>query len=183
MTEGNVYIQWHRRDNAGRVEILQLEENDEVKTDFVPGTETAINIPGLLGFASVSRARRHWPTAPVPEHGFGLCRHAPDAEKAEVLSEAPSISPPDRHQGARPLRRSGRKTSRRADRWRRSAIVPDRRGRSRSPRRSAFSDGRIYAACEDGYLYVFGPNGKAPLPEKDLGCHRGPQSADGAEGG
>jgi outer membrane protein assembly factor BamB len=27
---------------------------------------------------------------------------------------------------------------------------------------------RIYAACEDGYLYVFGPDGKAQLPTRDL---------------
>ena len=30
----------------------------------------------------------------------------------------------------------------------------------------AVADGRIYVACEDGYLYVFGPDGNAPLPDK-----------------
>ncbi|MCA9064448.1 MAG: PQQ-binding-like beta-propeller repeat protein, partial [Planctomycetaceae bacterium] len=39
--DGNVFIQWHRRDNAGRVEIMRLED-DGVKTDFVKGTQTAI---------------------------------------------------------------------------------------------------------------------------------------------
>jgi outer membrane protein assembly factor BamB len=32
----------------------------------------------------------------------------------------------------------------------------------------AVADGRVFAACEDGYLYVFGTNGKEPLPTKDL---------------
>jgi outer membrane protein assembly factor BamB len=32
----------------------------------------------------------------------------------------------------------------------------------------AVAGGRIYVPCEDGYLYVLGPDGKAPLPEKDL---------------
>src|SRR5690606_28102457 len=43
---GNVYVQWHRRDNAGRVEILRLA-GDTVETDFVKGTQTAIHLPGL----------------------------------------------------------------------------------------------------------------------------------------
>ncbi|MEO1972944.1 MAG: PQQ-binding-like beta-propeller repeat protein, partial [Pirellulaceae bacterium] len=32
----------------------------------------------------------------------------------------------------------------------------------------AVADGRLYVPCEDGYLYVLGPGGKAPLPLKDL---------------
>jgi outer membrane protein assembly factor BamB len=32
----------------------------------------------------------------------------------------------------------------------------------------AVAGGRIYVPCEDGYLYVFGPGGQAPLPTKDL---------------
>ena len=32
----------------------------------------------------------------------------------------------------------------------------------------AVCDGRVYFGCEDGYLYVLGPEGKAPLPSKDL---------------
>ena len=53
---GNVYVQWHRRDNAGRVEILKLVDG-KVRTDFVKGTETAIQLPGLLSFASVAPDR------------------------------------------------------------------------------------------------------------------------------
>ncbi|GAG94765.1 unnamed protein product, partial [marine sediment metagenome] len=33
---------------------------------------------------------------------------------------------------------------------------------------AAVCDGRIYFGCEDGYLYVLGAGGKAPLPSKDL---------------
>ncbi len=32
----------------------------------------------------------------------------------------------------------------------------------------AVADGRVYVPCEDGYLYVLGPDGNAPLPETDL---------------
>jgi outer membrane protein assembly factor BamB len=32
----------------------------------------------------------------------------------------------------------------------------------------AVADGRVYVSCEDGYLYVFGPGGKAALPTTDL---------------
>mgnify|MGYP001987781287 CR=1 FL=1 len=34
---GNVYVQWHRRDNAGRVERIRLIDNDsdELKVDFI----------------------------------------------------------------------------------------------------------------------------------------------------
>src|SRR5205807_6508682 len=32
----------------------------------------------------------------------------------------------------------------------------------------AVRGGRVYVPCEDGYLYVLGPDGKAPLPKQDL---------------
>ncbi len=41
----------------------------------------------------------------------------------------------------------------------------------------AVADGRVYVPCEDGYLYVLGPGGKAPLPTKDLEVVEDPQSA------
>lgn len=163
--DGNVYIQWHRRDNAGRVEIMRLE-GDEVKTDFVKGTETAINIPGLLGFASVA-VRDGVVYRTRPEHGLGLCRHEPEADQAEMLFEAPSISPPivtrehvlygglDGKLHVVPLQ--GKKTRSFPTAQEVPITAP-----------LAVSDGRIYAACEDGYLYVFGPNGTAGLPTKDL---------------
>ncbi len=33
----------------------------------------------------------------------------------------------------------------------------------------AVADGRVLVACEDGYVYIFGPDGQAALPEEDLG--------------
>ncbi|MFP6765631.1 MAG: PQQ-binding-like beta-propeller repeat protein, partial [Planctomycetaceae bacterium] len=42
--DGTVYVQWHRRDNAGRVEALRLttdaDGNDTLETAIVPGTQT-----------------------------------------------------------------------------------------------------------------------------------------------
>ena len=91
--QGDVYVQWHRRDNAGRVEVLRIDDQDSVSTTFVPGTETAIDLHGLLSFSSVSvrgdaiyRAR--------PQEGVGLCRHSLSDEKPTVLPAAPSICSP-----------------------------------------------------------------------------------------
>ena len=89
--EGNVYVQWHRRDNAGRVEIFRLSGN-EVQTDFVKGTQTAIHLPGLLSFASVS-IRGDDVYRVRPEQGLGLCRHSRGQEQPQVLCPAPSICP------------------------------------------------------------------------------------------
>src|SRR4029079_3192806 len=89
---GNVYVQWHRRDNAGRVEILKLA-GDKVEADFVKGTETAIHLPGLLSFASVS-VRGKDAYRVKPEQGLGLVRHTIGNDKPEVLCESPSICPP-----------------------------------------------------------------------------------------
>lgn len=164
--DGNVYIQWHRRDNAGRVEIMRFED-DGVKTDFVRGTETAINIPGLLGFASVA-VRDGVVYRTRPEQGLGLCRHAPNEEEPAVLCESPSISPPivtrdhvlygglDGQLHIVPV--SGGPERSLATAWNVPISAP-----------LAVSNGRIYAACEDGYLYVFGPKGTASLPENELG--------------
>ncbi len=164
--DGAVYRQWHRRDNAGRVEILRLR-GDEVETDFVPGTQTAINVPGLLSFCSVSvrggdvyRCR--------PEMGFGFCKHAPGQEQPQHLGGYPSNAPPILLRGhgvyggldgclyVVPLLGSGRLWS-----FRTAFGCP-----ISAP--ACVCDGRIYFGCEDGYLYVLGPGGKAPLPKKDL---------------
>ena len=47
----------------------------------------------------------------------------------------------------------------------------------------AVCDGRIYFGCEDGYLYVLGPDGKAALPNRDLGVWkiRSPLTGDFAD--
>lgn len=163
--DGNVYIQWHRRDNAGRVEIMRLEEGG-VTTDFVRGTQTAINIPGLLGFASVA-VRDGVVYRTRPEHALGLCRHSPDVEGPEVLCESASIGSPvvtrdhvlygglDGQLHIVPI--SGGQQRTLATAWKVPISAP-----------LAVSDGRIYVACEDGYLYVYGPDGTARLPDKPL---------------
>ncbi len=51
--DGAIYRQWHRRDNTGRVEIIRLLDN-KTQTDYVAGTQTEIDRPGLLSFCSVS---------------------------------------------------------------------------------------------------------------------------------
>ena len=162
---GNVYVQWHRRDNAGRVEILRLAD-EKVQTDFVKGTQTAIHLPGLLSFASVStRGKDVYRVR--PEAGLGLCRHSADKEKPDVLCAAGSISPPvitrdhaiygglDGTLYVVPLAGGEPFSFATARKAPITAAV-------------AVADGRIYVPCEDGYLYVLGENGTAPLPEKDL---------------
>ena len=167
--DGNVYVQWHRRDNAGRVEKMKLVD-DKVETTFVPGTQTAIHLPGLLSFAAVSirggdvyRVR--------PEQGLGLCRHAMGEEEPDVLCPAPSICAPvltKNHAIYGGLDGN-------------LYVVPLASGEPQSLRTAfgspitasvAIADGRIYAGCEDGYLYVYGANGNALLPDRDLQVHR-----------
>ena len=162
---GNVYVQWHRRDNAGRVEKMRLD-GDELKVDFIKGTQTDIRTPGMLNFAPVSirggdvyRVR--------PEKGFGLCRHLEGAEKPEVLNAAASIGPPVLTRDQVVYGGLDGKVH----------IVPLKSGKVRmldtafgAPISAplAVTDGRVYAGCEDGYLYIFGEGGKADLPKKDL---------------
>ena len=186
---GNVYVQWHRRDNAGRVEILKVGRSasskgrPQLRTDFVQGTETAIHLPGLLSFASVAvRGENVYRTR--PEQGLGLCRHsnAPhtDAERAstssanvkpdpkpDVLSASPSICPPVLTKDHAVYGGLDGKLY----------VVPLAGGEPQSFATAfgapitaplALADGRIYAGCEDGYLYVYGENGNSPLPTKDL---------------
>ena len=167
--EGTVYVQWHRRDNAGRVEMLRLE-NGQWKTDVVPGTQTAIHLPGLLSFAPVSiRGKEIYRVR--PEQGYGLCRHTLGQETPSVLCPAPSISPPvltRDHVVYGGLDGSIYVVS-----------LPGGPVKSlptgfASPISApvAVAGGRIYCGSEDGYLYVYGPGGQAKLPETDLGITR-----------
>jgi outer membrane protein assembly factor BamB len=170
--EGELYRQWHRRDNTGRVEIIQLRD-PKAETRFVPGTQTEINRPGLLSFSSMSvrggdvyRCR--------PQIGFGFCRHCPGKE-IEYLGGYPSITPPIllRKNGVYggldgalyvvPLSGGGTPTSSVKPAWSFKTAF----GKAISAP-VAVSDGRIYFGCEDGYLYILGPDGKAPLPSRDL---------------
>ncbi len=162
---GNVYVQWHRRDNAGRVEILRLA-GDAVKAGVVKGTETSISTPGLLSFASVS-IRGDDVYRVRPEQGLGLCRHTTGKAKPEVLCEAASVCPPVLTRDHAIYGGLDGKLY----------VVPLAQGKPSSLDTAfgaaiaapvAVADGRIYVPCEDGYLYVFGPNGNASLPKKDL---------------
>jgi outer membrane protein assembly factor BamB len=163
--DGAVCVQWHRRDNAGRVEVLKLH-GDQVQAAAVPGTETYIDTPGLLSFSSVSlrggdvyRVR--------PELGFGLCRHRPGHEEAERLSGYPSICPPillKNHAVYGGLDGS-------------LYVVPLSGGAPWSFKTpfgspittpAAMCDGRIIFGGEDGYLYILGAGGEATPPTRDL---------------
>jgi outer membrane protein assembly factor BamB len=166
--DGEAYVQWHRRDNAGRVEILKLADDDTVETAFVPGTQTAINLPGLLSFASVS-VRGSDVYRVRPEEGVGFCKHSPDQPDARPLGGYPSIASPillDQHAifggldgrlYVVPLNGNGSDWSFETP-FGRAITAP-----------VAVCDGRIYFGGEDGYLYVLGQNGQAPLPARDLG--------------
>lgn len=164
--EGNVYVQWHRRDNAGRVEILRLS-GDDIQTSFVRGTETSIDRAGLLSFASVS-VREGAVYRVTPEQGRGLVRHSEDGT-ATVLCDAGSICPAvltsehavygglDGNLYVVPL----------ADTHDQPFSFSTAFGAPISAP-VAIADGRIYVACEDGYLYVLGRDGQVPLPDKNL---------------
>jgi outer membrane protein assembly factor BamB len=166
---GNVYVQWHRRDNAGRVEILRLADG-QVKTDFVKGTETAIHLPGLLSFASVS-IRDGQVYRVRPEQGLGLCRHKPGMEQPDVLCASASICPPvltrdhalygglDGKLYVVPLAGG-------------AAAALDTAFDAPITAPPAVADGRVYLPCEDGYLYVYGENGSAALPTQSLGIEK-----------
>lgn len=164
--DGAVYRQWHRRDNAGRVEIFRLK-GDQVEADFVRGTETAINMPGLLSFCSVS-VRGNDVYRCRPERGLEFCRHTPGSDQPESLGGYPSICPPilTKEHGI-----YGGLDGR-------LHVVPLSGDKEPWSFATAFGapisapvcvcDGRVTFGCEDGYLYILGPDGKASLPTKDL---------------
>jgi len=173
--EGNVYVQWHRRDNAGRVEKLRLRGDDErgegdpVETEIVPGTETYVSMPGLLSFSPTS-IRGDDVYRVRPQEGHGLCRH-PGEEQPEVLCDAGAICPPVLTRDHAVYGGLNGKLY----------VVPLDGGEVRSYETGfgrpitaplAVADGHVYVGSEDGYLYVFGPDGAAKLPERDLGVCR-----------
>ncbi len=164
--DGLIYRQWHRRDNTGRVEIIQLRDG-KVKTNYVPGTQTEINRPGLISFCSVSiRGRDVYRCR--PEEGFGFCKHSTGQGQTQYLGGYPSIAPPIllRNTGVYggldgslyvvPLSGSGKVWSFKTA-FGKAISTP-----------VAVCDGKVYFGCEDGYLYILGQKGKAPLPSKDL---------------
>jgi outer membrane protein assembly factor BamB len=171
---GNIYVQWHRRDNAGRVERIRLnpvdgQTKDEVQIDFVKGTQTAIQLAGLLSFSSVS-VRDGAVYRVRPEQGFGLCRYEGPSDTPTVLAAAPAISPPVITR--EDLVYGGLDGN--------LYVVPQTGGpptvlatAGRAPISApiAIADRTICVGSEDGYLYVFGENGQAPIPDRDLRVH------------
>jgi outer membrane protein assembly factor BamB len=163
--DGAIYRQWHRRDNTGRVEIIQLRDG-KAKTKYVSGTQTEINRPGLLSFSSVS-VRGQDVYRCRPEEDFGFCKHSP-GKPARYLGGYPSIAPPillretavygglDGSLYVVPLSGSGKVWSFKTA-FGKAISAP-----------VAVCDGRIYFGCEDGYLYILGSAGKAKLPSRDL---------------
>ncbi|HSG69865.1 MAG TPA: PQQ-binding-like beta-propeller repeat protein, partial [Planctomycetaceae bacterium] len=156
--DGNVYVQWHRRDNAGRVEILKLN-GDTVETSVVPGTETSIDQYGLLSFSAVT-VRDGAVYRVRPEQDAGLCRHRIGQERPEVLNAPGGISPPVLTREHAVYAGLDGKVH----------LVPLNEGEPRVLETAfgapisaplAVADGSIYVGCEDGYLYVFGSDGQA----------------------
>lgn len=168
--DGAVYRQWHRRDNAGRVEIFRLN-GKEVEADFVHGTETAINLPGLLSFCSVSLRDKDVYRC-RPERGLEFCRHSLDNNETKSLGGYPSICPPilTKNHGI-----YGGLDGR-------LYVVPLSGDAEPWSFKTAFdapisapvcvSDGRVAFGCEDGYLYILGPKGNTPLPTNDLAIRK-----------
>jgi len=161
---GAVYRQWHRLDNGGRVEVLPLRDG-KIESDYVRGTETSTR-GGLLSFCSVS-PRGEDVYRCRPEENFGFCKHPARQKQPQYLGGYPSIASPillrdnavygglDGSLYVVPLSGSGKVWSFKTA-FGNAISTP-----------VAVCDGRIYFGCEDGYLYVLGPGGKAPLPTKD----------------
>lgn len=165
---GNVYVQWHRRDNAGRVDLMRLE-GDALKTgEFVPGTDTNIRMEGLLSFAPVA-IREGVVYRVKPENGKGLVEHGKETSK--VLSGKAGIGPAvltrdhaiygalDGTVNLVPLKGGE------------VVALPTAFG---APISSpvAVADGKVFVPSEDGHLYVFAPSGNAKQPENDLGVSK-----------
>ncbi len=163
--DGTVYRQWTLLDNGGSVNTLKLREGQVVQ-GVLPGTQTSTR-GGLLSFASVSlRGQEVFRTR--CEDRFGLCRHSASSEIPTQLAPYPAIAAPILLD----------KTAVYGDLQGRLHLVPlSGKGRTWSFQTAfgkaisapvAVCGGRIYVGCEDGYLYVLGPQGRALSPTEDL---------------
>jgi outer membrane protein assembly factor BamB len=166
--EGNVYRQWFRRDNGGRVEVLRLA-GKKIETDFVPGTQTDYRSDPSMSFSSVS-IRDDAVYRCRPEELFGLCRHADG--QTTPLGDYPSIVPPilagdDVIVSGLDGRLTMVPVHGEADHW--SFETPFGRPIT-AP--AAVANGQVVFGGEDGYLYILGPDGKAPLPTQRLDLTR-----------
>ncbi len=162
--QGNVYRQWFRRDNTGRVEVLRIVDQKPVAS-FVPGTQTDYHSDPSMSFSAVS-IRADAVFRCRPEERFGLCRHANG--KTTSLGDFPSIAQPmlvgdraivsclDGRLAVVPLNSD-------AAPW----VFQTRLGRPITAP-VAVAEGQVVFGGEDGYLYILGPDGKAKPPEIEL---------------
>lgn len=183
--DGSVYRQWSYLDNVGQVDRLMLGGTEAFAGPGdgmgpVAGTESAWHGPGLANlssFSSVSvRGADVFRTR--PQDGFGLCRHNPRRKEPDRLAAPAAVAAPI------VLRNSVVY----GDLQGALHVVPLAAGRAawsfRTPfgkaitAAAAVADGRICFGSDDGYLYVLGPGGRAPLPDQDLGLWkpRSPQA-------
>ncbi len=180
--DGTVYRQWTLLDNGGSVNTLALGDDGKVIQGVVKGTRTSTR-GGLLSFASVSLRGEDVYRSRL-EEGFGLCRHGPQREIPERLAPYPAIAAPiildttvvygDLEGRLHVVPLSGKDRS-----WSFQTAF----GKAISAP-AAVAEGRIYLSCEDGYLYVLGPDGTASSPSEDLPFSRvrvHPPSAKGRE--
>ena len=163
--DGTVYRQWTLLDNGGGVDMLRLGDG-KVQADYVRGARTSTQ-GGLLSFCSVS-LRGQDVYRCRPEEGFGLCKHAPGQKQPQYLGGYPSIASPillgdsavfgglDGNLYVASLSGSGKVWSFKTA-FGKAISAP-----------VCVCDGRVYFGCEDGYLYVLGPGGRASLPSEDL---------------
>ncbi|MEC7679278.1 MAG: PQQ-binding-like beta-propeller repeat protein [Planctomycetota bacterium] len=179
--KGNVYVQWHRRDNAGRVEVFKLgdflrdteigsveslepqqssQEADtgshspKVINTYVPKTETSIDQYGLLGFSSPSVQEDRLYRV-KPESGAGLVEHHLLTGETRILHpDAGLASPVLTRQRAIYGGLDGKVyfVPLHPDGPELEVIKTPLHGAISTP--VSVAEGRIYVANEDGYIYV-----------------------------
>jgi outer membrane protein assembly factor BamB len=188
--DGSVYRQWSYLDNEGQVERVgvwgtELYTGPGDGMGTIPGTESGWFGPGLASlssFSSVSlRGTEVFRTR--PQDGYGLCRHRPGRKEAERLCAPAAIASPvilktsvvygDLEGSLHVVPLEGARTA-----W----SFQTASGKA-IPAPVAVAEGRIYFGCEDGYLYILGPGGRASpsLPELDLWKRRSPRPVTGPE--
>jgi outer membrane protein assembly factor BamB len=169
--DGTAYRQSHWLDNGGQVEMLPSLKSAAAgaKTTIVPGTKTSTE-GGLLSFCSVSLRGKDVYRCRTEEN-FAFCKHGPDQETRSFQGCYPSIAPPvllkdkavygalDGALYVVSLTDGAVWTFKTA--FGKAITAP-----------VAVCDGRICFGCEDGYLYILGPDGKAALPTQDLGLSK-----------
>jgi outer membrane protein assembly factor BamB len=173
--DGSAYRQWSYLDNVGQVERVMLGGTEVFAGPGdgmgpVAGTESAWSGPGLAnltGFSSVSlRGTDVFRTR--PQEGFGLCRHRQGRGETNKLFAAAATASPIVLRNAVVY----------GDLQGSLHVVPLAAGRPAWSFKTPFGkaitapaavvDGRIYFGCDDGYIYILGPGGRAASPEKDL---------------